>query len=68
MKYKYKEYTTPKNGTRRIVNKFAWLPVCIEGEGRWLERVKVEQVFWRDYVNYEEPDFACWKNLSFIGN
>lgn len=33
----------PKQGQRRIVRKFLWLPLEIGGEMRWLEHATIEE-------------------------
>lgn len=30
-----------------VIDKFALLPICIKGELRWLERVKIEAHYYR---------------------
>lgn len=61
--------TNPENtphlfkGDKRRVRKFAWLPVTIDFETRWLERYDVEQVIVTDY--YARP---LWANVCFIDN
>ena len=65
MRFKYNK-VEPCNGNTRIKKKFTWLPVFINGKSRWLEFVTVEQTYKHDYVNYEEPNWACWYNTKFI--
>lgn len=31
--------TEPKDGDTRTINKFLWMPLTIDGETRWFERV-----------------------------
>lgn len=31
-----------------IIEKFALFPICIQGEYRWLERVKIQAHYWID--------------------
>jgi hypothetical protein len=33
----------PERGQKRIVRKFLWLPLEIDGEMRWLERATIEE-------------------------
>ena len=43
-----------------IIEKFALFPICIQGEYRWLERVKIQAHYWIDgdsgekYVEYDK--------------
>lgn len=45
---------------RHLVYRFAWLPITIKGETRWLERCPIWAHFWiggvsgRKYWEYEE--------------
>jgi len=60
-------YVSPENGTRRVVTKFAWFPVCTkEHEWRWLENVTVEQEYENNYGNYDCWEHEKWKTLRFI--
>lgn len=40
---------TPREGDRRVVQKFLFLPKCLDGEWRWLERAKIVQ----RYIDHE---------------
>ena len=43
-----------------IIEKFALFPICIKGEYRWLEQVKIQAHYWIDvcsgtkYVEYDK--------------
>lgn len=43
-----------------IIEKFALFPICINGEYRWLERVKIQAHYWigpssgEKYVEYDK--------------
>ena len=50
----------PEDGDRRVRQFFAIFPVRIGLEVRWLERVRVRQVFNR------WQDCACWGNKCFV--
>jgi len=50
-------FRLPKDGDERIITKFAWLPINIVENYRWLERVTVKQ-------NYNE--YHGWMNMKFI--
>lgn len=45
-----------------IKTKFAWLPVTINGETRWLERVKIKGY----YVPCGLYSNSYWVNLIFV--
>lgn len=56
----------PKHGQRRIIRKFAILPIFTSNECRWLEWVKLEQEYseyWDDETNGDR-----WINIRFINN
>ncbi len=38
-----KKWTRPESGTIRLVTRFLWLPLTINLETRWLERVTWEE-------------------------
>lgn len=50
----------PDDGARREIEFFAFLPVKIDRETRWLERVKVRQQF---ILTSEGPR---WINVEFL--
>lgn len=43
-----------------IIEKFALFPICVQGEYRWLERVKIQAHYWicefsgDKYVEYDK--------------
>lgn len=39
------KYIHPRNKDERVVTKFLWFPVRIANETRWLETVKINQIF-----------------------
>ena len=47
----------PERFSRRTISKFAWIPIKINREIRWLEKVTVMQM----YDGY-------WENLVFLAN
>lgn len=63
MRFKHKPY--PKHGDIRYNVFFAWLPITIGLETRWLERVSVKQ----EYINNRNlrtfPLSSYWLNLAF---
>lgn len=59
MKYKLKpKKKKPEIGDTRIIRRFAWFPVLLEREIRWLEQVTIEQMYgifgWSDWRYKEE--------------
>lgn len=54
----------PEPGDIRTHRRFAWLPVVIDNEARWLEVVTSCQQ--RVVEGYEEYTRARWKDLFFI--
>lgn len=54
----------PQHLDRRIVRRFAILPIFTPDEWRWLCWVKIEQIYstyWDDETNGD-----CWGNYQFI--
>lgn len=50
-----------KKGERKTVTKFAWFPICISGEIRWLEKVTyIAQWIPNSYGKYH------WHKESFL--
>jgi hypothetical protein len=58
MKWKVKY---PTIGDTRIIKRFLFLPRCIEGEVRWLEFVKIKQMY---KINYMDAD--SWYDIAFV--
>jgi hypothetical protein len=50
----------PQEYERHLITRFAWLPIRIKGETRWLEKYCIRAYFWfgsvsgRKYWEYEE--------------
>lgn len=50
----------PAQYERHLITRFAWLPITINGETRWLEKCPIWGYFWigsvsgRKYWEYEE--------------
>lgn len=55
----------PELETKRIHQWFAIIPVTIDNETRWLERVEVEQIYINTTTPSGEPE-PNWYNLKFI--
>jgi len=66
MRGKCKKKKHPKHGDVRVITKFLLFPKCINGEWRWLEWATFKEVHNHDYVNHEEPCWACWDGLSWV--
>ena len=47
-------------GDYRIITKFLFLPVVIDNEVRWLEKVTIRQRY------YEGFAYSWWENLAWI--
>jgi len=55
------------NTGKRIRTFFAFFPVCIGDECRWLEKVTVEQRYIESYVSPDALFFsAYWENVKFL--
>ena len=72
MKWKIKESKLPEFGDERIVEKFLILPKRISDEIRWLEIVKIYQVYTSKIVR-DEDEFGWdykkvyyWEDVKFI--
>lgn len=50
----------PAPASRRVVKKFALIPICIGREVRWLETVRIVQKW--NYIN------RIWVNDRFVGD
>lgn len=50
----------PEDGDTRIKTKFAFLPIKIGDEVRWLEKVTVKQEYREGY------DLSYWADIEFI--
>jgi hypothetical protein len=44
MKFKFRKHEL---GEDFLIDKFAWFPICINGECRWLQRVKIEAHYYK---------------------
>ena len=68
------EYYEPKLGTIRTIIFFAFLPVTINKEVRWLERVSVEQRWTQNTYSTDagdphyDHDYTKneWNNIRFV--
>ncbi len=63
MKFKLKPI--PNKGDTRIIRKYAWLPIKIDLEIRWLEWVSIEQICC--YYRANSAKNYSWQNSSFKG-
>lgn len=55
-----------KVGDTRIKSWFAWFPVRLHGETRWMERVTVEQVCYGYSMMGEQGEPVGWMNKRFV--
>ena len=74
MKWKIKEKVEPEFGDERIVEKFLILPKRIGDEIRWLEIVKIYQVYTskivrdEDEIGWDDKKVYYWSDVKFIDN
>ena len=52
-----------ENKRTRVIEYYATLPVIIDGEMRWLERVKIKQQVYRLLSG---EDKYTWENIKFV--
>lgn len=64
MKWTYTETREPQVGEFRIKTKFAWLPIHLKGEARWLEKVTIKQEYCK-YMGATEY-FKLWEDIEFM--
>lgn len=57
MRWRRKEKTVPKDEEERIIYRFPIIPICIDNEYRWLERVVILQKYIAGGYNYD----GCWR-------
>lgn len=57
--------TRPDVGSERVVSRFLFFPLCLNGEYRWLEFAQVLQVWAEDYYNHPYPIFK-WCAVSWV--
>lgn len=61
MRWFYSENEKPKYGDDRCIIRYAWKPVvCVDGYVRWLEHVKVIQVYVQGVMLDDH-----WENRSY---
>ena len=65
MKFKIKPY--PKHGDIRYKVFFAWLPITIGLETRWLEKVSIKQIYYDrlSCMNFNPTGWSKWENKEF---
>ena len=68
MRWQTKNKTIPKENEKRIISKFLFIPIKLEGEWRWLEIATIEQLY-VETVLYDygmpHPD-GRWVDIKFI--
>jgi len=64
---KWKVKPMPKEGDRRTVRKFLLFPRWINGEGRWLETVTIQQE-WRVWWSFDYSPLPHWhwENIAWV--
>ena len=50
-------------GDKRIIEKFLWFPIEIDGETRWLEKCKILQCVKR---SGDDPYSFIWMDMNWI--
>lgn len=72
MKWQIKQKVEPEFGDERIVEKFLILPKRIGDEIRWLEIVKIYQVYTskivrdEDEFDWDDKKVYYWEDVKFI--
>lgn len=66
MRYTHKDKQYPERGDTREISYFAILPVTIDGETRWFEKVKIKQTYCYSMGSLEDGDTYYWSNDKFI--
>jgi hypothetical protein len=62
---RFKKEKSPKVGDKRITSYFAFLPITVDNEIRWLENVTIEEEFTKD-DELPHPMFHMWEKIRFI--
>jgi hypothetical protein len=52
----------PRDGDKRVIRKFLWLPLEIDRDWRWLEWAWIEQEFWVSTL----LGYRWWTNVRFV--
>ena len=65
MRWINKTQPHPRHGDRRTRSKFLFFPKKCGDEWRWLEFATYIEEHDHDYVNYEEPCWACWYGVQW---
>lgn len=61
---KWTQPPAPKPGQTRIVRRFLWLPLNLQGETRWLERAEWVERFKR-FFRYDDGVYGIWKPVRW---
>jgi len=59
------KWNNPTSGSSRVVKKFAWWPIRIGKEARWLERVTIRQQYVFNGYSWDTPIYV-WFNVEFL--
>ena len=65
MRYKFKKPVYPEDSEIRVIKRFAYLPVKIGREIRWLEKVVIEQEYFAS-ASFFDVAGPHWHNKRFI--
>lgn len=60
MRWKRKEIVYPRDGDKRIISKFLFIPKELNNEFRWLERARIEQVYHFPFR------YGVWSDVRWI--
>lgn len=64
---KWRPKVKPSVGDRRVVSRFALLPVTINGETRWLEWVDILQELQEVESRFgDSAGYCTWTELKFV--
>lgn len=56
-------WKSPGYHDTKTKKKFLWLPLCIDGEWRWLERATIEYAY--SYIPAPMP-YGKWEPVAFV--
>lgn len=62
MRFKLK--SKPNKHDMRVVQRFAWFPIMIDREIRWLEKISILQ----EYYAPHGDGYVFWHNVEFYDN
>lgn len=56
------------NDTNKVVTKFLWFPITIDGETRWLENATVRYMVKKEYSVFVGDYHYYWEAREFLNN